>query len=138
MVKGVCFSLAVCLCALGCPAPGPGPGPQPPDDVVPVVPDVVPAPPALDASPAPLATDAGPDADAAKDSAAPVARTACGRAGATLTRLGCRQAKTPEGAPFGDACDNAQKNGRNWHPECIEKISNCSQVDQAYRGKYCP
>lgn len=62
--------------------------------------------------------------------------SACDDAGATLERLGCPEAKTPAGNPFAVACVAAAADGRDWHPECLAKVTNCSQVAAAFRG--CP
>lgn len=60
----------------------------------------------------------------------------CQRAGDTLSRLKCPQQKTPQGTPFATACRRARAEHLDWHPDCIAKITNCSQVATAYRG--CP
>jgi hypothetical protein len=68
---------------------------------------------------------------------------ACDDAGRTLQRLECRRddgtprGQTPAGAPFSDACRAALRDGRNWHPHCIAKMTACSELDCAFRGACC-
>lgn len=67
----------------------------------------------------------------------------CDDAERTLERLECRSDeglprwKTPKGAPFSDACRAALRDGRNWHPDCIAKITACSELECAFRGACC-
>jgi len=63
--------------------------------------------------------------------------TPCLAAQYTLERLGCEQARSPSGTPFGEACERAEGDGREWHPECIALVQHCSEVDAAYRGEIC-
>ena len=58
---------------------------------------------------------------------------ACQRAEDTLVRLGCKQARTPAGVPFHEACDHALDDGRNWRPDCLALITSCDQLDTVYR-----
>ena len=60
--------------------------------------------------------------------------TSCAEAEKRLLELGCPQAKTPAGAPFKAACEHALSEGRNWHPECIARITACEDMPRAYRG----
>lgn len=87
-----------------------------------------------------VVVDAGP---APVDECAPKVLDACGLAGERLCRLGCRDKagqplwRTPEGGTgsFAAACRAAQDDGRNWRPDCLSKIADCSQLEAAYRTK---
>lgn len=67
----------------------------------------------------------------------------CKRAGAKLLELQCTNPhdpgtpmwETPEGVPFWTACEEAAADGRDWNPHCIAKISDCSELEAAYRGE---
>jgi hypothetical protein len=115
------------LLALAC---NPVPGPVPPDD-------------ASDASPAPVVDAGAEDAetDAGEQDAGGL--DDCGRAGATLERLQCRDSAgaalwlTPEGVTFAEACRYAFADGRDWHAECLATIRACDEVGAAYRGELC-
>lgn len=61
----------------------------------------------------------------------------CEAAGATLSALGCPEASTPGGTSFAVACETAARDGRDWHPECIARVTSCSQVEDAFRGELC-
>lgn len=63
--------------------------------------------------------------------------TPCERAGVRLAALGCREAETPSGTPFAAVCERAAKDGRDFHPTCIESIQTCNEVEAAYRGELC-
>ena len=67
---------------------------------------------------------------------APVPEGSCETAGVHLAELGCPEATTPAGTHFAEACNAAVADGRNWHPECIARVADCSQVADAFRG--CP
>ena len=60
-----------------------------------------------------------------------------------LRQLDCRRedgsswTTTPGGTPFGVACARAEIDGRNWNPECIATIIDCSELEAAYRGELC-
>jgi hypothetical protein len=58
----------------------------------------------------------------------------CDAAQSKLVALGCQQATSPFGRSFGEVCTRAMRDGRDWHPACIAKITDCSQVEAAYRG----
>ena len=64
----------------------------------------------------------------------PVNGDACGAAETTISNLGgC-------GLPVrftADACHRAADDGRSWHPECLARITDCTQLESAYRG-VCP
>jgi len=60
----------------------------------------------------------------------------CDVAGQRLTVLNCPEAKTPDGTPYATFCRHARVTHLDIHPECIAKITSCSQVNSAYRG--CP
>jgi len=66
---------------------------------------------------------------------------ACGLAGEHLCRLGCRSNtgaplwRTPAGRSFADVCREAAADGRSWRPDCLARITDCSQVESAYRTK---
>jgi hypothetical protein len=71
----------------------------------------------------------------------------CGLAGERLCQLECRSSsgvplwRTPDGGSFAAACRAALEDGRNWRPDCLARISDCSQVEAAYRaigGASCP
>lgn len=88
-----------------------------------------------DPAPVPLPVpDAGDECGAS-------ANDACGLAGATLCRLQCRDEdgvplwRTPAGRPFADVCRVALVDGRDWHPTCLARITDCSQVEAAFRAK---
>jgi len=74
---------------------------------------------------------------------APAPEGACAAAQARLIQLDCRRpdgtpwAQTPAGTPFGEACERAMADGRDWHPECIARIADCSQLSAAYQGALC-
>ena len=114
------------LLALAC---NPVPGPVPPDDASDAMPDAV-----VDAGAEDVQADAG-EVDAGLDD--------CGRAGATLERLQCRDSAgaalwvTPEGVSFAEACRYAFADGRDWHAECVATIRACDEVGAAYRGELC-
>lgn len=59
----------------------------------------------------------------------------CEAAGARLAELGCPEAKTPAGLPFGDACKVARADGRDWRPDCIALVDSCDEVASAYRTR---
>lgn len=67
----------------------------------------------------------------------------CGLAAERLCVLQCRKAdgtprwRTPDGRPFAEVCRDARDDGRDWHPSCIAHVTDCSQVDSAYRGVVC-
>lgn len=60
----------------------------------------------------------------------------CDVAGQRLAVLNCPEAKTPKGTSYGDFCRHARSTHLDIHPECVAKITSCSQVASAYRG--CP
>jgi hypothetical protein len=61
----------------------------------------------------------------------------CQRAEATLKQLDCRRSdgsprwQTPAGATFTEYCRAAIEDGRSPRPDCIAKITDCSQVSKA-------
>lgn len=57
----------------------------------------------------------------------------CRAAGERLRALGCPEARTPEGTPFSEACERAQRDGRDWCPSAISQVSDCSEVEDASR-----
>jgi hypothetical protein len=69
---------------------------------------------------------------------------ACTAAETQLVHLSCLRAdgsswaRTPAGKPFGDECRRAWADGRDWRPECIAAITDCGQIEPAYRGDLCP
>lgn len=73
----------------------------------------------------------------------PPTEQSCDLAHATLERLDCRRddgtpwARTPKGAPFAEACKVALRDGRPWGSNCISRMTDCSQLDRAYRGAWC-
>jgi len=75
---------------------------------------------------------------------APVEQDDCEAASARLKELECRSPagtprwQTPEGTSFADACEAAANDGRDWNPRCIARIADCSQLNAAFRGEYCP
>jgi hypothetical protein len=102
----------------------------------------------VDASP-PTIIDAGPlvidggvdagvgpvDAGCGQDSNPPcIVIDDCFKADETLVKLQCKEATSPGGIPFMYSCRRALKNNMNWHPECIAKVTKCSQVKAAFRG----
>lgn len=62
---------------------------------------------------------------------APVTRAECEAAEARLVELGCPEARTPDGTPFGEACWDAAQDGRHWRPDCIVLVTSCDQVERA-------
>lgn len=108
------YALTLALLALACGSP-------------PVIRPVPPAP--VPEPPAPA--DAGADAG----------KTACERAEARLRALRCVRpdghsyAETRRGQPFAEACAAAMADGRNWKPECLELIDDCSQINCAFAGE---
>lgn len=40
--------------------------------------------------------------------------------------------------PYASVCKDALLDGKDWHPACIAKVADCSQVDRAYRSAECP
>lgn len=60
---------------------------------------------------------------------------ACQAAQERLEELGCPEAKTPAGTPFGEACEAAWADGRNWCAGAVAKITKCSQVEAAAAGE---
>jgi hypothetical protein len=58
----------------------------------------------------------------------------CDIAGQRLAILNCPEAKTPDGTPYATFCRHARITHLDIHPECISKITSCSQVNAAYRG----
>lgn len=95
-----------------------------PPIIRPVPPEPIPEPPAP--------ADAGADAG-----------TSCERAEARLRALDCRRPdghpyyETRHGSPFSEACASAMQDGRNWKPECLERIADCSEVACAFAGECC-
>lgn len=67
----------------------------------------------------------------------PADMTGCEQAGERLAELGCQEAATPEGTPFAVVCADAAADGRDYHPECIATIQDCSEAESAYRGELC-
>jgi hypothetical protein len=73
----------------------------------------------------------------------PPTMESCDRAEERLEHLDCRRhdgspwARTPAGTHFADACKRALADGRNWFPNCIMRITDCAQLDDAYRGRLC-
>jgi hypothetical protein len=65
----------------------------------------------------------------------------CGRAGYVLCKLECRSPagaplwQTPGGKSFASVCRQAAADGRSWRPDCLARITECSQLDGAYRAK---
>jgi hypothetical protein len=87
------------------------------------------------------------DAAPPVDECVPEGSDDCGRAGETLCRLQCRDRagaprwRTPAGRPFAEVCRAARDDGRDWRPDCLARITDCSQVEAAYRtsgGAACP
>lgn len=66
---------------------------------------------------------------------APVNGDACEAAEARIVALNGCGLPTPFTAA---ACHRAANDGRDWHPRCIAAVADCSQLDDAYRGKRCP
>jgi hypothetical protein len=65
----------------------------------------------------------------------------CLAAECTLARLRCAEAKSPNGTPFSEACRRARVDSRDWRPDCLARITSCSQISAAYRvkaGASCP
>lgn len=64
---------------------------------------------------------------------------ACGRAGLRIEELNCRRADgtprwlTPKGASFAEFCRAAIEDGRSPQPECLAKITDCSQIAAAQK-----
>jgi hypothetical protein len=70
----------------------------------------------------------------------PVVGDACDAAQQRLSELGCEEAQTPKGTSFARACVDARQDGRDWRPDCIAQIGDCSQVEDAYstpKGTAC-
>ena len=75
-----------------------------------------------------------------KPEPAPVEASDCEKAHEKLVELNCELQKTPEGAPFSEACETAADDGRNWRPDCIALVESCDQVEEAFRtpeGEVC-
>lgn len=103
---------------------------------LPDVPDTNP-PPRPEPTQLPPLPDAGPSD--AGDEPLP---NACERAGARLKTLHCQDNgrdlwQSPEGKPFGAECLYAASKGRDWHPECLERIPDCTWLKCAFRGDCC-
>jgi hypothetical protein len=86
--------------------------------------------------PVPDASDAGWYGDASPTDP-------CSAAEARLRVLVCRFADgalVVPGLPgeWAESCRRARDDGRDWHPACQARIADCSQRDDAYRGRYCP
>lgn len=73
----------------------------------------------------------------------PPTMESCERAEAKLAELDCRRddgtpwARTPAGAHFADACKSALADGRTWTPQCLSRMTDCSQLGAAFRGAWC-
>ena len=100
----------------------------------------IPPSPGTDAGPPPVYDAAMPDAG---ECVQPGVYDDCARAGERVCMLGCRDVtgaplwRTPAGTPFAETCRRALADGRNWHPACLAIITNCGQVEAAYRGTSC-
>lgn len=67
----------------------------------------------------------------------------CEAAGARLEALDCRRPDgapwwlTPAGAPYAEACEDAARKDRDWHPECVSTIERCEDFESAFNGELC-
>lgn len=60
---------------------------------------------------------------------------ACQAAQERLERLGCEEARTPAGEPFGEACERARARGASWCPVSVSQIDYCTQFEPAAEGR---
>lgn len=60
---------------------------------------------------------------------------ACQAAQERLEQLGCEEARTPAGEPFGEACERARARGASWCPVAVSQIDYCSQFEAAAEGR---
>ena len=59
----------------------------------------------------------------------------CQAAQQRLEQLGCQEARTPGGLPFGEVCEDAAADGRSFCPVAVSHVTACSQVEDAAAGK---